>query len=237
MRILVCGAGATGMHAARVLSAVHHVTMIESAPERLPSGDDTFTVLLGDAADPGVLAQAGAADTDVLIATTSQDQTNLVIARLGKQLGIRWVVARMNDPEHDWLFTPEAGVDIAVSTGTLVARLVQEEVTAGDLVTLLRLRGPGVAVTETVLPPGAAVAGLLAGELELPSGTVLTAVVRDGHVLIPERAGRLVAGDVVVALCEPVREHLLHQLFTGGAEDQRAPIVDGTELFNAKLQW
>lgn len=77
-----------------------------------------------------------------------------------------------NDPQHDWLFTPEAGVDIAVSTGALVARLVQEEVTAGDLVTLLRLRGPGVAVTETALPPGAAVAGLPAGELKLPSGTV-----------------------------------------------------------------
>ncbi|HET7246980.1 MAG TPA: TrkA family potassium uptake protein [Streptosporangiaceae bacterium] len=219
MRILVCGAGATGMHVARVLAEVHHVTMIESAPERLPSGEDAFSVMLGDAADPGVLARAEAADTDVLIAATGHDQTNLIIARLAKQLGIRWVVARMNDPEHDWLFIPEAGVDIAVSTGALVARLVQEEVTAGDLVTLLRLRGPGVAVTETALPPGAAVAGLPAGELELPSGTVLTAVVREGHILIPERAGPLVAGDVVVALCEPGREHLLHQLLTGGVAD------------------
>jgi len=219
MRILVCGAGATGMHVARVLSEVHHVSVIESAPEHLPEGEYAFRILLGDVADPGVLAQAEAADTDVLIAATGQDQTNLVIARLAKQLGIRWVVARMNDPEHDWLFTPEADVDIAVSTGALVARLVQEEVTAGDLVTLLGLRGPGVAVTETALPPGAAVAGLPAGELKLPSGTVLTAVVREGHVLIAERAGPLVAGDIVIALCEPGREHLLHQLLTGGATD------------------
>jgi len=219
MRILVCGAGTTGMHVARVLSEVHHVTVIESTPEHIPGGEDVFSVMLGDAADPGVLAQAEAADTDVLIATTGHDPTNLVIARLAKQLGIRWVVARMNGPDHDWLFTPEAGVDIAVSTAALVARMVQEEVTAGDLVTLLRLRGPGVAVTETALPPGAGVAGLRAGELELPSGTVLTAVVRDGHVLIPERAGRLVAGDVVVALCEPGREHLLYQLLTGGVDD------------------
>lgn len=217
MRILVCGAGATGLHVARVLAEVHRVEVIEKDPARLPSGDDAYGVLLGDAADPGVLAQAEAADTDVLIASTDHDPTNLVIARLAKRLGVRWVVARINDPEHSWLFTPEAGVDIAVSTGVLVARLVQEEVTAGDLVTLLRLRGEGVAVTETTLPPGAAVAGLRAGELELPSGTVLTAVVRDGHLLIPERADRLVAGDVVVALCEPGREHLLHQLLTSGA--------------------
>lgn len=218
-RILVCGAGTTGMHVARVLSEVHHVTVVERTLDRLPDGGDAFGAVLGDAADPAVLSQAGAADADVLIAATGDDPTNLVIARLAKQLGIRWAVVRMNDPEHDWLFTPEAGVDVAVSTGELVARLVQEEVTAGDLVTLLRLRGPGVAVTETSLPPGAAVAGLRATELELPSGTALTAVVRGGHVLIPERAGQLTAGDIVVALCEPGREHLLHQLLTGGAGD------------------
>ena len=215
MRILVCGAGTTGLHVARVLSDVHHVTVIERSPRRIPADTDSIAALLGDAADPGVLSQAQAADTDVLIAATGDDPTNLVIARFAKQLGIRWVVARMNDPEHDWLFTPESGVDVAVSTGALVARLVQEEVTAGDLVTLLRLRGPGVAVTETALPPNAAVAGQPADELDLPSGTALTAVVRDGHVLIPERAGRLVAGDVVVVLCEPGREHLLHRLLTG----------------------
>lgn len=215
MRSIVCGAGTTGLHVARVLSDVHRVTVIERVPGRLPSGRDSIGIVLGDAADPGVLVQAEAPDTDLLIAATGDDPTNLVIARLAKQLGIRWVVARVNDPQHDWLFTPEAGVDVAVSTGALVARLVQEEVTAGDLVTLLRLRGPGVAVTETVLPPGSAVAGLAASELDLPSGSALTAVVRDGHVLIPERAGRLKAGDVVVALCEPGREHLLHQLLIG----------------------
>jgi trk system potassium uptake protein len=217
MRILVCGAGATGLHVARVLSAVHHVTVIENDPGRLPGDAAGFGVLLGDAADPGVLATAEAADADLLIATTDRDPVNLIIARLAKQQGVRWVVARMNDPEHGWLFTPQNGVDIGVSTGVLVARLVQEEVTAGDLVTLLRLRGTGVAVTETALPPGAAIAGLRTAELDLPDGTALTAVVRDGHVLIPDRAGRLVAGDVVVALCEPGREHLLHRLLTGSA--------------------
>jgi trk system potassium uptake protein len=220
MRVLVCGAGTTGMHVTHVLSEAHHVTVIERIPDRLPSEGEAFDSLLGDAADPGVLTRAEAADADVLIAATGDDPTNLVTARLAKQLGIRWVVARMNDPEHDWLFTPEAGVDIAVSTGALVARLVQEEVTAGDLVTLLRLRGPGVAVTETTLPPGAAIAGSRAEQLALPSGTALTAVVRDGHVLIPARAGRLVAGDVVVALCEPGREHLLHRLLTDGTAHQ-----------------
>ena len=143
--------------------------------------------MLGDASDPDVLLAAGGSGADALIAVTRDDATNLVAATLARhRLGARWMVARMNDPAHAWLFGPEAGVDVVVSTAELVARLVQEEVTAGDLVTLLRLRGAGIAVTETTLPPGASAAGTLAAELALPEGTGLTAVVRDGHVLLPD---------------------------------------------------
>ena len=216
MRIIVCGAGSTGLHVARVLGEVHEVTVIERMPAHVPTDPAGLRFIVGDAADPGVLLEAGGRDADALVAVTRDDPTNLVTALLAKHgLGVRWTVARMKDATHEWLFTPELGVDVVVSTAALVARLVQEEVTAGDLVTLLRLRGAGVAVTETTLPPGAAIAGLRSSELQLPEGTALTGIIREGHLLLPERAGRLVAGDVVVALCEPGREHALHRIITG----------------------
>jgi trk system potassium uptake protein TrkA len=215
MRILICGGGTTGRHVAGILAGVHEVTVIDRAPRRELAQDPNVRFVLGDAADPGVLMQAGARDADALIAVTRDDPTNLTIALLAKRrLGVRTTVARVNDPAHRWLFTPEAGVDVAVSTAELVARLVQEEVTAGDLVTLLRLRGPGIAVTETTLPAGAAAAGTTAAQLRLPEGIALTAIIRDGEVVLPDRAGPLRAGDVVVALCEPGREHLLHERLT-----------------------
>ena len=217
MRVIVCGAGSTGRHVAQVLSEVHHVTLIERDRSVLPeSALPEVTHVIGDAADPEVLAEAGARDAELLIVVTGQDATNLLISLLAKRrFGVDYTVARMLDASHEWLSTPESGVDVTVSTAVLVARLVQEEVTAGDLVTLLRLRGTGIAVTETTLPPGAAVAGLEVSQLELPGGVALTAIVREGQVLLPERGGRLVAGDVVVALCEPGREHALHSALTG----------------------
>ncbi len=219
MRILICGGGSTGRHVAGILAEVHEVTVIDRDPERQLAERPNLRFVRGDAADPGVLMRAGARDADALIAVTRDDPTNLTIALLAKRrLGVRATVARVNDPSHRWLFTPEAGVDVAVSTAELVARLVQEEVTAGDLVTLLRLRGPGIAVTETTLAAGAAVAGTAAAQLPLPEGVALTAIIRDGHVLLPDRAGRLRAADVVVALCEPGREHLLHGLLTAEAQ-------------------
>ena len=213
MRIVVCGAGSTGRHVAEVLGEVHDVTVIDRLDERAVA-DRRFVA--GDAADPAVLLQAGAADADAVVAATADDPTNLVIALLAKRrFGVASTVARMNEPAHRWLFTPAAGVDVVVSAAELVTRLLQEEVTAGDLVTLLELRGGGVAVTETTIPAGAAIAGRRASEIAVPDGVALTAVVRQDQVLLPGRAGALRAGDLVVALCEPGREHALHDLLTG----------------------
>ena len=213
MRIIICGAGATGRHVAEVLGEVHDVTVIDRREERRVAGR---RFVAGDAADPAVLLEAGAAEADALVSTTADDPTNLLIALLAKRrFGVASTVARMNEPAHRWLFTPAAGVDVAVSAAELVTRLLQEEVTAGDLVTLLELRGGGVAVTETTIPPGAAIAGRRVGEIAVPDGVALTAVVRQDQVLLPDRAGALRAGDLVVALCEPGREHALHDLLTG----------------------
>lgn len=216
MRIVICGAGSTGRDVARVLAEGHDVVLVDHRPDRQQAPAPSVRCVLGDATDPSILLAAGARDADVLVAVTRDDPTNLLIALLGKRrLAVRSTVARVLDPAHRWLFTPQAGVDVVVSAAELVARLVQEEVTVGDLVTLLRLRGPGVAVTETTLPAGAAIAGTVARAVPVPDGVALTAVVRDGAVLLPERAGALRAGDVVVALCEPGREHLLHDVLVG----------------------
>lgn len=216
-RIVICGAGATGLHVADVLGELHDVSVVDRRPPERSPGARSLRFIAGDPTDPAVLLRAGARDADALISATADDPTNLLIALLAKQrFGVRWTVAQVNDPGHRWLFVPAAGVDDVVSAAELVARVVQEQVTAGELVTLLRLRG-GVAVTETTLPAGAAAAGVRLAELPVGNGIALTAVVRDGEVLLPERAARLRAGDVVVALCEPGREHVLHELLTGGA--------------------
>ena len=171
-----------GTHAARVLGEVHDVTVIDrDRPGRAPPAEE-FLRITGDAADPSVLLHAGAPGADALVAVTGDDATNLLVSMLAKhRFGVRWTVARVNDTAHRWLFTPAAGVDVAVSAAELVAQLVQEEVTAGDLVTLLRLRG-GVAVTEIALPAGAAVAGIDARDMDVPDGIALTAVVRRDEV-------------------------------------------------------
>jgi trk system potassium uptake protein TrkA len=123
-RVVVVGAGSTGRHIAGVLAGRHDVTLVDRQPADAPAG---VRFLLGDATDPAVLLHAGAHGADALVCVTRDDPVNLLVALLAKRrFGVRWTVARTADPEHRWLFTPEAGVDVAVSAAEMTARLVQE---------------------------------------------------------------------------------------------------------------
>src|SRR5687767_3974693 len=100
MRILICGAGSTGRHVAGVLAEVHDVTIIDRASQDDLAEHPGIRFVVGDAADPMVLMQAGGRDADALVAVTNDDPTNLAIALLAKhRLGIRATVARVGNPD------------------------------------------------------------------------------------------------------------------------------------------
>ena len=84
----------------------------------------------------------------VVIAATGDDKVNLVVSLLAKtEFGVPRVVARVNHPKNEWLFNEAWGVDVAVSTPRMLSALVEEAVSVGDLVRLLRVppgrREPG----------------------------------------------------------------------------------------------
>ncbi len=121
----------------------------------------------GDAAEPTVLQQAVSEVTDLVVAVTGDDEDNLVVAMLSKHFGAKSVFARVNHPENEWLFTKEWGVDIAVSSASILYNLVEKEVGIGDLITLMSLQAEGVMIEEITLPPGAR----SIGQSALPTST------------------------------------------------------------------
>jgi trk system potassium uptake protein TrkA len=86
-------------------------------------------VLHGDGCDPKVLEQAGVAQADVVLALTGDDEDNLVVAELAHRFfGVKCVLARVNDPDNEWLFRPERGVHGSISPASIVADLVEQAV-------------------------------------------------------------------------------------------------------------
>jgi trk system potassium uptake protein TrkA len=224
MRVVISGAGAVGRHlAADLADRGHQITLIEQDRATLEKSEDWapgVERLLGDACEPWVLDKAGLSNADVVVAATGDDEDNLVTSLLAKQeFGVPRVLARVNHPKNEWLFTEQWGVDAAVSPPHILTSLVEEAVTVGDLVRLLRLEGGRVALVEVTLPGDSPNAGRPLYELRLPPDSTIVAVLREGHVVIPQPETVVTSGDEILALASPEAEPALRSALMGdGAE-------------------
>ncbi|PIX51951.1 MAG: potassium transporter TrkA, partial [Candidatus Aquicultor secundus] len=155
MYILIAGAGKVGRYLAQNLSEMHQIGSIDLNQTHLSQleGKPNITTYKGDATDPKKLEEAGILRADIVASVTGDDEDNLVIAQLAKQVyQIPRVVARVNDPRNQWLFTREWGVDIAVSSPQIILQLISEEVSLGEVLTLLKLRVGELSLIEVTIP-------------------------------------------------------------------------------------
>ena len=218
MRVVITGAGAVGRHLANDLAERGHaVTVIEQEPAVAGKADRPgVRVILGDGCEPWVLEQAELRTADVLVAATGDDEDNLVTSLLAKQeFGVPRVLARVNHPKNEWLFNEQWGVDAAVSPPHILTAMVEEAVTTGDLVSLLPLEGGRVALVEVRLAESSPTAGRPLYELRLPPDAAIVAVIREGHVVIPQPETVLAAGDEIVALASAGAESQLRTAIVG----------------------
>lgn len=197
MRAVIAGAGSVGRTiAADLIAAGHEVTLVENRPGKMQiSTVPSAEWVLGDACAPDALDEAQTASCDVLVAATGDDKANLVISFLAKtEFGVPQVVARVNEPRNEWLFDSSWGVDVPVSTPRIMTKIVEEAVSAGELVRFGAFPS-GAQVYQGTLLPGAMSEGKRLIELELPADVTVTAVVQDGRP-VPALADQVLsAGD------------------------------------------
>jgi trk system potassium uptake protein TrkA len=220
MRAIIAGGGNVGRHlASDLLQRGHEVTLIEQEHSAIAKAERTapgVDVVMGDACELWVLEKASIQTADVVVAATGDDEDNLVVSLLAKQeYSVPRVLARVNHPKNEWLFTDQWGVDAAVSPPHILTALVEEAISVGDLVRLLPLERGRTAIVELTLPEGSANNGRAIYELRLPPDTAIVAILRDGHVVIPQPETVLTAGDEVIALTAPEAEDQLRMAVMG----------------------
>jgi trk system potassium uptake protein TrkA len=218
MFILIAGGGKVGFNLAYTLSQEDkkEVTVIDknkTALEKFKECADVKTVH-GDGTDPRILEHVGITRADVVVALTGSDVDNLALSMIAKrQFGIKRVIARINNIKNEWLYTRERGVDYAIAGALFIARVIREEVSLGDLVTLLKLGGGDVSLVQEEVPPGSQAIGKHIASLNMPDGIVLTAIIRGGQIVLPRGETCVSAGDKVLALAEAQKTHLLEEVF------------------------
>jgi len=218
MNVIIVGGGKTGAQLTRqMLDENHHVRLVEirlESIERLQQALPKQVVIYGDGSSPNILEAAGVREAQVLVAVTGEDETNLVITTLARfEFGIPRTIARVNNPKNAWLFTPEMGVDVSLNQTEILARLIAEEMSIGDMMTLLKLRRGEYSLVDEKLPARSRILGIPLRDVGFPDTCVIAAVIRKGKVVIPRGDMIFEIGDEVLAVVDNQAKEVLKRLF------------------------
>ena len=205
--MIIAGGGRTGSHLASLLLAQgHEVRLIEHRLDILVGLHrelPTEVVFEGDPTDPKTLLAAGIERAAVLAAVTNSDEDNLVITSLARnRFNVRRTIGRVNSPRNSWLFTPEFGVDVSLNQADVMAKLIEEEMSLGDMMTLLKLRRGNYSLVEEKIYQGAQAVGKPIKDLPLSEHSIISGILRHGEMLLPRGTTVLEAGDEVLALVD-----------------------------------
>lgn len=218
MKVVIVGGGQVGGYLASLLIERGHEIIIieakESRVEVLRKSLPENVVVHGNGTDPQLLESVDIQHTDVLAAVTGADETNLVIATLARlEYGVTRVIGRVNNPKNAWLFTPVMGVDAALNQADLMARLVAEEMSMGDMMTLLKLHGGKYSLVERMVDPGSSMVGKALRDIKLPTECVLVSVIRNSDLLIPRGDTVILSGDKAIAITHADQLQKLDDMF------------------------
>jgi trk system potassium uptake protein TrkA len=218
MEVLIVGGGKIGAYlTGLLLEGGHQARLIEVDPARferlshtLPAG----SVVHGNGTDPDVLESAGVRRAGTVVAVTDRDETNLVVTNLAKfEFEVPRTIGRVNNPKNRWLYIDDMGVDVALDQADIIGHIVAEEMSLGEMTTLLKLRRGQYALVEERVHPASVAAGRSVGELQLPVECALVGVLRGATLLMPHGDTILLAEDEVLAVVHtevaPVLAHLL----------------------------
>jgi trk system potassium uptake protein len=220
MYVVIAGAGKVGWNLARELMAKgHEVTVIESERARYLTVEQELehAIQYGDATELWVLERAGINRADLTIAVTGDDEDNLLICQIAKEKYLcARIIARVNNPRNRQYFEL-LGIQPAVSATDLILRLIEHEVPSYGLVHLLDLRDEQLEIIEVEVAQGAPAAGSTVADVELPDGSLIISVLRNGRGFVPNSETVIDAGDEVLLVLDPGLEDRITAQFTTGA--------------------
>lgn len=207
MLVVIGGGGSTGTQLAKLLLVQgHEVHVIENRPEhlvRLHKNLPTEVIFEGDPADPATLQHAGIERAHMLAACSSEDAQNLAMCFLAREkYRVPRNVSRITNPRNAWLFDSKFHVDAAVNQSEIMAAIIEEEMSPGSMMTLLKLHRGSYALVEQVVSKGAKADGIEVKDLPLPDNCVIAAILRNGEIVVPRGNTIILSGDEILAVTD-----------------------------------
>src|SRR6185437_10656564 len=201
MYIILVGGGKVGYNLTKTLiNEGYEVFLIEKNPIKCHTYSERFgsVIMQGDGAEAATLSAAGAARADVVIAVTGEDEDNLVICQMAKEkFHVERTIARVNNPKNEEIFR-RLGIDVTVSQTNVILSLIEQLIPDRPMVHLMTLKHAQMTIVETTVSEDSLVVGAPLSDIKLPPNVVLSAIMRDGELMIPNGTTVLQAGDEVI---------------------------------------
>ncbi len=217
--VIIAGGGKVGYQLGRAL--IHkeeEVLILEKRTQRYQLLHDELgeNVFFGDACEIRTMVRVGMERADLVVAVTGDDEDNLVICQVAKRwFGVSRAIGRVNNPHNEEIFRI-LGVNETISTTRLMFKLIEQEVSAQDLVPLSLLRKGDLEVVEVEVSATSPALHKQVRKLNLPPGCLLTAIIRGNHSEVVTGETVLREKDRVVALTEPRSIASLRNTLLGG---------------------
>ena len=209
MYIVISGGGKIGSYLASVLlKSGNEVAVIEEIRNRADrlsvELEGRYLVIHGDGCDSRFQEDAGIRRADVFVATTGQDDSNLVSCEIAQSVfKVPRVIARVNNPKNLRIFR-KVGIE-CVSSTTLIANLIEEEALMGTVSVVSSLTHGNVGLSEVVVPRmkhHSNSEGINVDDIPMPEGALIAAVVTKDSVEVADRSINLFPGDKAVVVAE-----------------------------------
>jgi len=221
MYIVIVGAGRIGFNLAqKLIQDKHTVTVIEKDKAQCEGISQALDAMVinGDGCEPRYLEDAEVGRADVVAAVTADDEDNLVVCQLAKEVfGVRRTVARVNNPRNERIFN-ELGVDVPVNATKIIAKIIEEEASFEDFITLMTFKRGKLALVRVDLTAESPVIDKMVREIGLPENSVLVSILRGDAIIVPKGDTVLKSGDDIVALTAIENEQQLLDMLVGKVE-------------------
>ncbi|MCH2160660.1 MAG: Trk system potassium transporter TrkA [Phycisphaerales bacterium] len=241
MRIVICGAGEVGSHAAEVLTKDNSVTIIDKDPSKLAAIEERVdaATVEGNCARADVLLEAEVADADAVVAATECDEVNLLTATLAKKLGAGKALARVHDFDYvdregelnyakalgiDHLFCPE------FNTAEEIAQIIRSP--AAQKVEAFA-RGK-IQMGRFTVGEKSKVLGRNLNDAKKLDGSRVVAIIRDGVLHMADASSVIMEKDELILVANSDVYDAAQKIYTGGEHRRRSVVISGSCLM---AQW
>lgn len=155
-------------------------------------------VINGDATQNDILEESEIHKADVIVTTTNDDSTNLMVISLAKNMGIKHFVSLVNREESIPLYM-EKNVKIIRDPNTLMANQIFRAIIQPKIENFINI-GESSEIIRVSIDPNSILCGQNINKLNLPKNTLILTVERDEKLYIAASEGKLLSGDVITLL-------------------------------------